>query len=126
MKNVLIIDDDEMYQLILKRTIMRHCGGVEVHAAHNGKAGMRMLAEWHGTAQWPDVILLDINMPIMDGWEFLEAVHETYAKERAQLNIRMISTSLDVRDRERADTNIYVREFICKPVSEDKLKELIG
>jgi CheY-like chemotaxis protein len=68
--------------------------------------------------------LVDINMPVMDGWQFLQNFR-TDINEEEQL-VFMVSSSIDQADIDRAKGFPFIREFISKPITADKLKELVA
>ncbi len=70
---------------------------------------------------WPDVLLLDIRMNEMDGFEFLENLERLPNEKVSKLNIYLVSSTLDSRDINRAKANIRVLDLISKPVNIQKL-----
>jgi CheY-like chemotaxis protein len=71
------------------------------------------------------IIFLDINMPIINGWEFLEIFENFSPVIKSNVKIYMLSSSVDARDKQRAATNINVQDYIEKPLSIDKLSLLL-
>ncbi len=71
------------------------------------------------------VLLLDINMPVINGWQFLEYFDEFDEQVKSCFKIYMLSSSVDHRDIERANSNADVIDFISKPLGVDKVQELI-
>lgn len=122
-KRVLIIDDDMVYQLIMKKMMEKVSADVTIETCQNGALGLEALARC-GDAL-PDVIFLDINMPVMDGWQVLAGIAQHYPALPQTTRIYMISTSLDARDKERALSHPEVREYIYKPISADKIREVL-
>jgi CheY-like chemotaxis protein len=73
-ETVCIIDDDEIYQLFTKKSILRINDRYEILSYINGRDAMQGLQQrLDAKSEMPDLILLDINMPVMDGWQFMEA-----------------------------------------------------
>lgn len=122
---VCIIDDDPIFVFgILRFLKLAHLGEEFVHYA-NGKVALEGLQENLKSKEFiPDLIMVDLNMPVMDGWQFLEK----YAKEDFPVNqlIFIVSSSIDPADRKRAEIFPFVSEFVVKPVSPTRLKELVS
>lgn len=73
----------------------------------------------------PDLIMLDINMPIMDGWGFLEAYENLKDEQKAQVVVVMLTTSINPEDREKAESFGIVKDFLNKPLTKDMIFEQI-
>ena len=73
----------------------------------------------------PDVVLLDVNMPFMDGWQFLDAFHTKKANLSKKIDIYMISSSADDRDQTRAKSYGDVTDYLEKPITTDLLRSLL-
>jgi CheY-like chemotaxis protein len=127
MKKIFIIDDDDMYQLVLKRNITKVGIGVVVESYSNGALALAAIEQLRSQgARLPEIILLDINMPVMDGWQFMSKMEELMLDEMDALNIFMVSTSLDNRDKDKASKIRHIKEYIFKPIPPDKLREIIS
>lgn len=126
MKKIFIVDDDDLYRLILTRTIARMAPEVEVEQFEDGAAALDALQHIaDNRGETPYLILLDINMPVMDGWQFLDSVLPLKHKLAGPLNIYVASTSLDERDRDRAFNMGLVKEYLYKPIPPAKLQQLL-
>lgn len=127
MKTLYIVDDDTLYRLILTRTITRLAPDVVIEQYEHGEAALEALQKIaDNNLPGPDVILLDINMPVMDGWQFLEGLEPLRTRITGNMTIYIASTSLDERDRQRALNIDLVKEYLYKPVSAEKLLELLS
>ena len=119
-----VIDDDPIYVYGIKRLseIAEFCNNLMVFP--NGKEAYDNLkAILENGDKLPDVILLDINMPIWDGWQFLDEFTKIPIKKTIQ--IYMVSSSIDPEDIEKAKSYKEVNRFIVKPLSIDKLREIV-
>lgn len=113
---VLLIEDDETTNFIHK-IVLRNEGLEEVHEVLNGLDAMYFMER-----NCPDLIFLDINMPIMDGWEFL---NEKESKALCQgTKIAMLTSSNRTEDRERAESFPSVIAYLEKPLTSEKVKVL--
>lgn len=123
--NVCIIDDDPIFVFGLQRFLkIAHLGEDFIHYA-NGKIAIEGLERYREeNKKMPDLILVDLNMPVMDGWQFLENYKQTLETE-GQL-VFIISSSIDPADLKRAKAFSFIKEFIYKPITSEKLKELVA
>ncbi|HEX2787840.1 MAG TPA: response regulator [Ignavibacteria bacterium] len=71
------------------------------------------------------IIFLDLNMPLISGWDFLDVFSQFDDRIKAQYKIYILSSSIDERDKERARKNPHVLQFISKPLTKDKVKAII-
>ncbi|GER60406.1 response regulator [Patiriisocius marinus] len=91
---------------------------------NNGKEALRKLKSIIDSGEdLPDLILLDLNMPIMDGWQFLD--NFTQIEVDKKIIIYIVSSSIDPVDIERSKKYGMVSNFVVKPISTDKVKEIM-
>lgn len=117
-----IIDDDNIFVFVLKKLLEKNENFVQVRDFKNGEDVIEILE--NDTAEFPDIILLDINMPVVDGWQFLQKLEELPNKDK--LNIFVMSSSIDVADVEKAKQFTTVKNYISKPINQEKLNQLLG
>jgi CheY-like chemotaxis protein len=125
---VLLIDDDEATNY-LNQLVLESTGYVkEVITKPNGKEALQYLesiSEDNIDVARPDIIFLDINMPAMDGWEFLEEYKKLNARQKSRMMIVMLTTSLFPEDKMRAIEHPEVSGFENKPLTEEKLDRIM-
>lgn len=132
LKSILLVDDDEISNLFNKIFIGRLELEAEVDVAIDGQEALDLLKQVddfqnESTLLTPCLLLLDIKMPIMNGWEFLEAYKEQVSEElQKQITIVMLTTSEDQCDFIKAMQNPLISEYIQKPLSESKFTKLIN
>ena len=120
---VWLIDDDEIFCFSAEQIIALSNFSKEVRCFPNGMAALDAIRELEaGFEKVPDVVFLDVNMPVLDGWQFLDSIKDsTMAKH---LKIYMLSSSIDSIDLQRASEYSLVSKYITKPISIKTLQEL--
>lgn len=119
-----IIDDDPIFIFGTKRMmeLTNFCRAFLVF--NNGKDALdHLTATMDRGDTTPEVILLDLNMPIMDGWEFLEEFIKTPTHK--QITIFIVTSSIDPADMNRAKRYGSVSNYVIKPITQDKLREML-
>lgn len=123
MRKVVLIDDDATTNYLNKLVIERSEMVDDVVVFHSANEALA-----HYKAHFDDfdgaLILLDINMPIMNGWEFLESYG--LIEKKGNEKIVLLTSSISPLDKKRAAENPHVVDYRSKPLSTDLLKELIS
>jgi CheY-like chemotaxis protein len=123
---VCLIDDDRIYQFTAKRILELVNPMQKVLVFSNGKEAIDFFKQGVQDAeQLPDVVFLDINMPIMNGWEFLEAYNEVKLELEKNISIYMVSSSVDEKDKIRSRNFESVKDFIVKPIDKEMMLEIL-
>jgi CheY-like chemotaxis protein len=118
-----IIDDDPIFVLGTKRLFEINEFAKEIRVYKNGEEALNALKETlRNGMDLPCIIFLDINMPVMDGWEFLTAFGELEGSQNSV--IYMLSSSVDPSDADRARSYSLVRDYLTKPLNQEKLNDL--
>jgi two-component system, chemotaxis family, chemotaxis protein CheY len=123
MSKVFIIDDDPIHQRIAQIMIEKHqIFDQFISYTEAGKALEVLEANLTDQQQLPDVILLDLNMPVVDGWDFLDRFDKFRENLGKAIKIYIVSSSVDEKDIVRSQTYSSVHGFISKPLSPDILR----
>ena len=124
-QKLLIIDDAEIDRYVAERLVKKHCFAQEVLTLASATEALQYLNTVSDDANdLPQLIFLDINMPVMNGFEFLERFTALPEDVTANITIIMLTSSLLSTERSIAENNEYVQLFINKPLSAEKLEEI--
>jgi len=115
---IFLIDDDEIQNIINRKIIGLVDQEVEVITFLDAQSALDELRKKESI---PKVIFLDINMPRMNGWDFLEI----YEREGVGLPVMILTSSINNHDKEKSKNFPSVRGFLSKPLSADGLKDIL-
>lgn len=125
-KNLLLIDDDEIFTFLTKKTIENTQLVDQIKVFGNGQDAIDFLENAaDNTELLPEVILLDINMPILDGWGFLEEFILLKPNIGKKITIYIVTTSISPHDLDRANNISEVSDFVIKPVTKTELVNML-
>ena len=119
-----LIDDDQMYTYLLSKQmrLINFCDSIIVF--NDGDEALRYLRPIIETpATLPSVILLDINMPVLDGWQFLDEF--TKFNIAKKITIYIVSSSIDKNDHIKASSYKEITNFYVKPITNDDLYKML-
>ncbi len=124
---IALVDDDSIFRLIASRTIKGANITEQILQFTNGGEALKYLEENFDQHELlPDVLFLDINMPYVDGWMFLDDFEKIKSKMSKSISIYMVSSSIDPEDINRAKRNKLVNDYVIKPVSKETFLKLVG
>jgi CheY-like chemotaxis protein len=122
---IAIIDDDTIYQFMLTRILNNNKLAEKIITFTDGeKAIQHLMDNKIAHENIPDVIFLDVNMPIMDGWMFIEAYANMKTEIHKKIVIFMLSSSVDPVDIERAGKISEISNYIVKPIKLEEVKRI--
>lgn len=123
---ILLIDDDYATNFLHKLIIEKENCVENVISKQNAEEALEYLrSKVEGEYPHPELIFLDINMPGMDGWDFLNEYQNIEKIQQAKKVVIMLTTSLDPKDREKAKTINEISEFKSKPLSSKILRQVL-
>jgi len=115
---VLLIDDDKATNFFNERVVTKHDGFQQVNTVQSGIAALEYLNDVEKNKKTkPDLIFLDINMPAMNGWEFLIEFSKLKKELTEGIKVILLSTSSNPDDVRESSKNHTVNDFINKPLS---------
>jgi CheY-like chemotaxis protein len=117
----IIVDDDPFNNMICCMIIKRTLGEVDTKTFTVPEEGLIFIQKKYKFSLNHTILLLDINMPTLTGWEFLERYEKLSEKVKTQINIYLHSSSLNQIDRDKAKANKYVKDFISKPLNSETI-----
>ena len=125
-KYVFLVDDVKLFVFLTKKTIeATHFQG-NIREFGDGREAIDYLKEISSEPELlPDIIFLDLSMPIMDGWEFLEEFLLLEPSIKKKITLYICSSSISPHDIERAKSINAVSDFIIKPISKQKFIEML-
>ncbi|WP_415370922.1 response regulator [Patiriisocius sp. Uisw_047] len=124
-KTLGIVDDDKIYTFLVKKTIEQTDLVETIKVFENGLDAIDFLKNNAANRDTlPEIILLDLSMPVMDGWEFLEEYILLSPKLDRKITIYIVSSSISPFDIAKAKSISFVTDFIIKPVSKEKFIEI--
>ncbi|WP_233268721.1 response regulator [Mucilaginibacter lacusdianchii] len=126
--SILLVDDDEINNFISVKLIKKAIAHTEINSCLDGSYAINQLLEIQqdNPENLPDYILLDINMPIMNGWEFLDEYKRLGIDPLGKSKIYIISSSVFSNDINKAKSYTLVKDFVSKPLNVDRIKELFA
>lgn len=127
LKNVVLIDDCKATNYIHRLIIEKYGFAETISEFMNGREAMDYLStKVDGEFPKPELIFLDLNMPVMNGWEFLESYKHLPSDQQAGVVVVMLTTSLNPDDEAQADDIDGVKAFSSKPLTTEKLDDVLA
>ncbi|UXP30556.1 response regulator [Reichenbachiella agarivorans] len=124
-KKVAVIDDDQVFQLIIKKQIEMKNFDCEILNFYNGQEAFDFFKANVGEDdKLPDLVMLDVNMPVKNGWDFLQDYQTLPVEMRKKISLYMVTSSVIQSDIDKANDNENIISFVSKPITNDKLEEI--
>ena len=123
---VYLVDDDDVINYLNTIMIGRISSDIVIEIYKSGEELMEHIKRQGEDIIVPEVMFLDIRMPEMSGFQLLDELAKMPKNPFTKTKIHMLSSTLDERDLERANSNSMVSGFSSKPLSMDKFEEILG
>jgi CheY-like chemotaxis protein len=125
--NLAVIDDDQMYVLALKKLLERVQFTDKTVYFENGNVALNYFDQWiHQANLLPELILLDLNMPVTNGWQFIKEFKKLKLRIDKKITIYMISNTINEDEIQKAKNIEEITEFVCKPVTFGTLTKILS
>lgn len=123
-----IVDDDSINNMVSRFIILRQNKDAEIHVFTDPELALFGISELVSSSNndLETIIFLDINMPIMSGWDFLQALEDLGTSALRKFRIYMLSSSLDPKDKQKIDTHSMIAGFFSKPLTINHLDTISG
>ena len=121
----LVIEDNVIDQVITSKLLKKVSGVQEVSIANNGKEGIHWLHNYHAKQDEILIILLDIKMPVMDGFGFLTEYENLKEELKKQTQIFILSSTLNIDEINKGNNNQHVKNVLSKPLPFEAFSEMI-
>jgi two-component system chemotaxis response regulator CheY len=126
--DVFVVDDDKIFHFLIKKLLSSNNIDVSPIFFENGLQAIEGIkSKINNGENPPDLILLDINMPVLDGWQFLEEYKLLKEKIQKDIAIYIISSSDDTSDKDKAKLfKTEIKDYFLKPMTSDSLKQIFN
>lgn len=118
----IIVDDDPFNNRICSMIIKGTLGEADIQSFTLPEEALSFIQDEYSEMLVPAILFLDINMPTLTGWEFLEKYEDFNEKIKQKITIYILSSSIDQPDKDKADANKYIKDFISKPLNRDAIR----
>jgi CheY-like chemotaxis protein len=123
--SILLVDDDNIFNFLNRKVLVGMGVTDDIHVALNGNEALKLLNDYFsGTQSFPRVIFLDLNMPIMDGFGFIEAFQRLNSAQNESTLIVIVTSSQNPDDLKRAK-ELGINHYITKPISENAIRSVL-
>ncbi len=124
---ILCIDDDSITLMLCKMVISKNLFSNEIATATNGENALyyfKSLKDLEEKSVSPQLIFLDLNMPVMGGWEFLDIFSSEEYSDYNTIKVVILSSTINPEDLEKSKKYSMVIDFLSKPISKEMLEYL--
>lgn len=125
--NVFVVDDDDIYQFTIGATLKNIPAVRSTRTFSDGAEALEYIVmHQNNDDELPDIIFLDINMPVLDGFQFMEEFIELRPKLNKSIKVYMVSSSMDPKDIKKADRIEEISDYLIKPLDSKHIREILS
>lgn len=122
-----LVDDDDIYRFLTCKIIKESHLVDKVWMYTNGQEAIESLSKSiQSNEKLPQIILLDLTMPVMDGWEFLDEFNVLKSYTDEPISIYIVSSSISPKDIAKVQEYKSVKDFVIKPITKEKFLDLLA
>lgn len=122
LERIMLVDDDQDTNLYNEIVLNNMNAAEHIVVFQNGKDALNYIVEKDDRV---DLILLDINMPVMNGWQFIEQYEQLHKDKQTAVVVVMLTSSINYDDRKRSEAYESIAKFINKPLNAQLIKEIL-
>ncbi len=120
---IMVIDDDSTFLFIFRKQVERFEEANIINESKNGAEALNYIQNAIAKEEGiPDLIVLDLNMPIVDGWGFLDEFSRISESSEISIPVCILSSTINQSDFDKANTYHLVKSFLSKPITSDQFK----
>lgn len=121
LERIILVDDDTTTNFYNELILSKIGVSKNIEVFQNGKNALEYLKKGNKV----DLILLDINMPIMNGWQFIEEYEKLDTELQSSIIVVMLTASVNINDMKEAERHRQIKKYINKPITKEVLQEIL-
>ncbi|MBA4746879.1 MAG: response regulator [Muricauda sp.] len=125
-KIIILVDDDPTFNWVSSKLIEKAAPDLKVNTYANGKTALDFFLKGNAEEKIHYIIFLDINMPIMNGWEFMDALEENDLARSYSIEVYIVTSSTDPSDKETAKSHRLIKDYLEKPLNYDLMVQILS
>lgn len=124
MKTIVVIDDDPIYQMLVEKMLHKVEPGITIIPFLNISSHIQDILKVLQETQNEIIVLLDINVPGMTGWDFMDAFNEAEF-DKSHIQVYLVSSSVDIEDHQKSQNNPKIVRFYSKPLYTQDFEKIL-
>lgn len=125
LQKIWVIDDDKIFRYTSERYLREINPDLDIQTFDDAEDALDELLQ-ASADKWPELIFIDVNMPVVDGWDFLEGIKGHCNEQIRKIKYYVVSSSVDHRDQQKSQEYEFVLGYKVKPISIEEFEEIIS